>query len=176
MSNCSPINQLISPPRDGRIYGPPFPSKHQHKIEKRMKNVDPYNARYYEAHPTLPSLPPAHCKPRAYRQVHLTKTPRPASLRHMWTVQTWYAPRSHAFCLVFFWGGAGPCSKHSHGRFVSMLFNASGLGGSPFQERAPVKPLNPGAKKTSFESLFAETVVFKISLTFGPQNPEKCRC
>ena len=47
---------------------------------------------------------------------------------------------------------------------------------APFQERAPVKPLNPGAKKTSFESLFAETVVFKISLTFGPQNPEKCRC
>ena len=70
-----------------------------------MKNVDPYNARYYEAHPTLPSLPPAHCKPRAYRQVHLTKTPRSASLRHMWTVQTWYAPRSHAFCLVFFLGG-----------------------------------------------------------------------
>ena len=106
-----------------------------------MKHVDFYNARYYEAHPTLPSLPPAHCSPRAYRQVHLTKTPRSASLRHMWTVQTWYAPRSHAFCFFL-----GPCSKHSQGRFVSMLFTASGLG-SPFRERAPVKPLNPGAKK-----------------------------
>lgn len=69
-----------------------------------MKHVDFYNARYYEAHPTLPSLPPAHCSPRAYRQVHLTKTPRSASLRHMWTVQTWYAPRSHAFCFFFWWG------------------------------------------------------------------------